>query len=159
METPMMPKRCVCCGQPFEPRPQVPGQAFCSTPDCQRARKRQWQRDKLQSDPDYQSNQHAAQRAWTLRNQDYWHARRNTSIDSGQRDPKRPASLDERQPPLAKMDVSTLPSGIYRITRHPAFPRETGDSWVVEITLLCTTCPCKMDASREDLIDTPAIRP
>jgi len=51
-----MIKRCACCDQPFEPRPQVPNQAFCSAPDCQRARKRQWQRDKLQADLDYRSN-------------------------------------------------------------------------------------------------------
>lgn len=148
----MMTKRCACCGQPFEPRPQVPDQAFCSSPDCQRARKRQWQRDKLKSDPDYRSNQQDAQRAWTQRNQDYWRTRREISI--GQRDPTMPGPPEARQTTFAKMDVSTLPSGIYRITRHPAFPREDGDSWVVEITLLCATCPCKMDVSRDDLIDT-----
>ena len=153
----MMTKRCACCGQPFEPRPQVPDQAFCSSPDCQRARKRQWQRDKIKSDPDYRINQQDAQRAWTQRNQDYWRTRRETSIGSGQRDPKQPEQPDARQPLLAKMDVSTLPSGIYRITRHPAFPSGVGDSLVVEITLLCTTCPCKMDMSRDDLIDTRAI--
>ena len=49
----MMTKRCACCDQPFEPRPQVPDQAFCSSPDCQRARKQQWQRDKLKSDGEY----------------------------------------------------------------------------------------------------------
>jgi len=57
------------------------------------------------------------------------------------------------------MDVCDLPSGLYRITRHPAFPRENSDSWVVEITPICLACPCKMDASREDLIDMPAVRP
>ncbi len=67
-----MTRYCACCGKPFEPRPQVPDQAYCSAPDCQRARKRQWQRAKLQSDPDYRINQHAAQQAWALRNQDYW---------------------------------------------------------------------------------------
>lgn len=152
----MMTKRCACCGQPFEPRPQVPDQAFCSSPDCQRARKRQWQRHKLKSDPDYRINQKDAQRAWTERNQDYWRVRRETSIGSGQPDPKQAEQSDAREPLLAKMDASTLPSGIYRITRHPAFPSDDGDSWVVEITLLSATCPCKMDVSRDDLIDTGA---
>jgi len=55
------------------------------------------------------------------------------------------------------MDVCDLPTGLYRITRHPAFPRENGDSWVVEITPVCLTCPCKMGGSREELIDTLAI--
>jgi hypothetical protein len=58
-----MTRRCACCGKPFAPRPQVPDQACCAAPDCQRARKRQWQRAKLQSDPDYRSNQRAAQQA------------------------------------------------------------------------------------------------
>ena len=48
----MTTKRCAYCGRPFEPRPQVPDQAFCASRECQRARKRQWQRDKLKSDPD-----------------------------------------------------------------------------------------------------------
>jgi hypothetical protein len=57
------------------------------------------------------------------------------------------------------MDVCELPSGLYRITRHPAFPKENGQSWVVEITPVAMTCPRKMDVSREDLIDTPAVCP
>ena len=31
--------------------------------------------------------------------------------------------------------------------------------WVVEITLLCAACPCKMDVSRDDLIDTQGVQP
>jgi hypothetical protein len=61
METPTMTQRCACCGKSFELRPQVPNQTFYSAPDCQRARKRQWQRAKRQSDPDYWVNQRAAQ--------------------------------------------------------------------------------------------------
>ena len=76
----MITKRCACCGQTFEPLPQVPDQAFCSSPDCQRARRRQWQRDKLKSDGDYRINQQDAQLAWTQRNQDYWRIRRGASI-------------------------------------------------------------------------------
>ncbi len=68
----MTTRLCAHCGHPFEPRPQVPDQAFCSAPDCQRVRKRQWQRAKLQSDPDYRINQRAAQQAWSQRHQDYW---------------------------------------------------------------------------------------
>ena len=73
----MTTRLCAHCGQPFEPRPQVPDQAFCSAPECQRARKRDWQRAKLQSDPDYRINQQAAQRAWSQRNHDYWRNHRD----------------------------------------------------------------------------------
>lgn len=67
-----MTRHCTYCGKPFEPRPQIPDQAHCSAPACQRAHKRQWQQAKLQSDPDYRINQRAAQQAWSQRNQDYW---------------------------------------------------------------------------------------
>lgn len=155
-----MTRRCACCGKPFAPRPQVPDQAYCSAPDCQRARKRQWQRAKLQSDPDYRDNQRAAQQAWSQRNPDYWRGYRGTQPDYVQRNREQQKSRDQaRNDDLAKMDVCDLPPGLYRITRHPAFPRESGDSWVVEITPVAVTCPRKMDVSREDVIDASAISP
>lgn len=160
-----MTRHCTCCGKPFEPRPQVPDQTFCSSPDCQRARKRQWQRAKLQSDPDYRINQRAAQQAWSQRNQDYWRNYRDARPDYEQRNREQQRSWDARErdqareADLAKMDVCDLPTGLYRIMQHPAFPRQNGDSWVVEITPVCVTCPRKMDASREDLIDASSIRP
>ena len=155
-----MTRRCACCGKPFAPRPQVPDQAYCSAPDCQRARKRQWQRAKLQSDPDYRDNQRAAQQAWVQRNPDYWRGYRGTQPDYVQRNREQQRSRDQaRNDDLAKMDVCDLPPGLYRITRHPAFPRESGASWVVEITSVAVTCPRKMDVSREDVIDASAISP
>lgn len=137
-----MTKRCVYCGQAFEPRPQVPDQAFCSWPDCQRARKRQWQREKRQSDPDYRSNQQAAQRIWTQRNRDYWRSYREARPEYERRNRERQRQRDakariyENASGLAKMDVSAFRSGIYRITNRSEFPRGTANSWVVEITLL-----------------------
>ncbi len=158
-----MPQCCACCGEPFEPRPQVPDQAYCSAPDCQRARKRQWQRAKLQSDPDYRVNQRAAQQAWSDRNKDYWRDYRDASPEYESRNREQQRSRDRekdkdqgRYANLAKMDVCELPTGLYRIKRHPSFPRENGDSCVVEITPVAVPCPRKMDASREDLIDTTA---
>jgi hypothetical protein len=165
METPTMTRHCVCCGEPFEPRPQVPDQAYCSAPDCQRTRKRQWQRAKLQSDPDYRINQRAAQQAWSQRNSDYWRNYRDAWPDCEQRNREQQRSRDARardrarEVDLAKMDVCSLPTGLYRITGHSAFPRQNGDSWIVEITPVAVTCPRKMDVSREDLIDAPAVRP
>lgn len=123
-----MTRCCACCRKPFAPRPQTPDQAYCASTDCQRARKRQ-------SDSDYRINQRAAQQAWSQRNR-----AQQRSRDQGRNDD------------LAKMDVCDLPHGLYRITRHPASPRENGASWVVEITPVAMACPRKMDMSREDLI-------
>lgn len=57
------------------------------------------------------------------------------------------------------MDVCDLPPGLYRIARHPAFPRKDGDSWVAKITPVTVSRLRKMDVSREDFIDTREIRP
>lgn len=67
----MANKNCVACGQPFQPHPQVLQQSYCAAPDCQRERRRQWQRVKLQTDADYQNNQARAQQTWSQRNPDY----------------------------------------------------------------------------------------
>lgn len=56
---------CIHCGARFLPVPQVPNQTYCSKPDCQKERRRQWQKSKRQSDPDYRDNQSRAQKAWT----------------------------------------------------------------------------------------------
>jgi len=112
-------KQCIACGLSFKPRPQIPQQSYCSSPDCQRERRRQWQRDKLQSDPDYQDNQARAQQAWSLRNPDYWREYRASHPKYVERNR---ALQQERNAkamvaPIAKMDASTpaipLPSGIY----------------------------------------------
>lgn len=159
-----MPQCCACCGEPFEPRPQVPGQTYCSQPDCQRARKRLWQRAKLQTDPDYRVNQRAAQQAWSQRNDGYWRGYRDAhpGYESNNREQQRSRDRKNsrernRTADLAKMEVCELPTGLYRITRHPSFPCENGDSWIAEITPVAIACPRKMDASREDLIDIPAV--
>lgn len=155
-----MTRRCACCGNPFEPRPQIPGQVFCSSADCQRARKRQWQRAKLQSDPDYRINQRAAQQTWSKRNRDYWRNYRAIRSEYEQRNREQQRLRNrQRNGDLAKMDVCDLPSGLYRITQHSGVPRKNGDSLIVEIAPVCVTCPRKMDVSREDLIDASSIRP
>jgi hypothetical protein len=133
-----MPRPCAHCGEPFQPRPQVPDQAYCSSRDCQRARKRLWQRAKLRSDPDYRHNQRSAQRAWLERNPDYWRNYRHAHPDYAQRNRKRQRLRDiaERGVRLAKMDASDLPAGTYRIKRAAVLTRASRNSWLFEITPL-----------------------
>lgn len=148
----MVTRYCAHCGDAFHPRPQAPKQAFCSALACQRTRKRQWQKDKLLSDPDYRVNQRAAQRAWSARNDGYWRDRRQS----------RPVAARGKRPPLPaadaakwakgpatacgdKMDVWTLRPGLYHLRPKPAFPGQNGDIWLVEITPVCVSAPRKMD--------------
>ena len=68
----MEKKQSVTCGELFKPHLHGPHQSYCSAPDCQHERRRQWQRLKLQGDPVYQDNQSRAQQAWSQRNPNYW---------------------------------------------------------------------------------------
>lgn len=147
----MTTKLCACCGKAFQPRPQVPNQAYCSSPECQRARKRRWQQDKLQNDPDYRGNQRDAQRAWQERNPDYWRSYRDSHLEYAERNRsrQRPRPSNGQIADLAKMDVSALPSGLYQIRKLAASVPAQQDCWIVEITPVCLECPCKKDVCKE----------
>lgn len=116
--------RCRHCRGLFSPRPQVPQQRYCSLPDCQKARKRHWQKHKLKNDADYQDNQRQAQRRWVQRHRDYWHRYRQTHPTYQENNKKAQSQRDRRRRSgtktlLAKMDVSMsetkLESGTYEV--------------------------------------------
>ena len=119
----MQSRRCTACGHAFRPRPQVPQQSYCPTSDCQRERRRSWQKAKRESDPDYRDNQARAQRAWLERNPDYWREYRRNHPNYCERNRllQRERNDQRTEPLIAKMDASTpelpLTSGIYRISQ------------------------------------------
>jgi hypothetical protein len=111
----------------------VPHQRYCANSDCQRTRRRRWQREKLQADADYRANQAAAQRRWRERHPDYWrryrqsHPAYTTANRERQRERnrRRPLAATGPSPPgIVKMDVydgETPPvSGTYRLIPVPA---------------------------------------
>jgi len=61
---------CLACSTFFVPRNKI--QQFCSNPDCQRVRKKLWQKEKLATDPDYREEQRLAQKKWLQNNPGYW---------------------------------------------------------------------------------------
>lgn len=146
----MTTKRCAHCGELFQSRPQVPEQTYCASKECQRARKRQWQQVKLQSDAAYRANQRDAQRAWQERHPDYWRDYRESHPAYAERNRDRQRAKPSRQPPspIAKMDVSSPLDGIYqlRIVAEHSLAHQV--SWIVELVPVCAQCPCKRDACK-----------
>lgn len=63
--------RCKACHQLFIPCSRVKTQSYCSKPECQRYRKRLWQKEKIHSDPAYRDNQYAAHKSWLRRHPEY----------------------------------------------------------------------------------------
>lgn len=150
----MTTKICACCGQAFEPRPQVPNQSYCSAPSCQRARRRHWQRDKMQSDPDYRENQLRSQRAWLERHPEYWRNYRDVNPEYVTRNRLRQHSRGELRDELnlAKMDasaISDLRPGLYWIALVPSASTTLDGSLIVEITPVCADYLCNKDACKD----------
>jgi hypothetical protein len=151
MENFMANKLCVACGKPFQPRPQVPQQCFCSDPACQRERRRNWQRTKLRSDPDYQDNQMRAQQAWNQRNPDYWREYRKShaAYVERNRELQQERNAKARADRVAKMDASTpvipLPSGVYHLSLVSDAGIANMDVWTVEIRV--HACECSPNAA------------
>lgn len=74
---------CLCCGRFFIPRNKK--QNYCPTIRCQRARKADWQRHKIRTDPDYKRDQRISQKKWLNSNQDYWKRYRLKNHDKAER--------------------------------------------------------------------------
>ena len=98
---------CVHCRRRFVPNPRAKPQQFCAHKTCQRARKAQWHRDTMDTDPDSRANQRDGQQRWQHQHPQYWREyRQQRAADRARnrllqqhRDHKR------RARPLAKMEV------------------------------------------------------
>ena len=138
-------KRCLACGDPFPLRTQSPDQSYCSAPECQRQRRKLWQREKRQTDDDYRQNQARAQRKWLDSQPDYWQRYRAEHPDYTQRnrEQQRARSATQRVGTIAKMDASkpapVLASGTYRLSAIAPKGVAKMDAWIVEITVLTST--------------------
>lgn len=109
---------CVHCGTFFLRRNRK--QNYCSFPACQKARKAAWQRNKLQSDPEYRESQRISNKKWQQNNPDYWKQYRQKNPDktalnrSLQRVRNKRRTLFSSSPAesktklIAKMDASNL---------------------------------------------------
>ena len=60
------------CRRILDADPRVRNQRYCGDKDCQRVRRRKWQKVKLAADPDYKANQRNCQREWHQRHPGYY---------------------------------------------------------------------------------------
>ena len=145
----MAKRRCAACDRRFEPRPNVPHQRYCSRPECQRMRRRRWQRQKLEADADYRANQAAAQRRWRERHPEYWRRYREHHPDAAERNrerqrernrQRRQAATGPSPPAIANMDAygsqRLIRSGTYRLVPVPAPGVAKMDAYVVKMQVI-----------------------
>jgi hypothetical protein len=114
----------------------------CTDAACQRERKRIWQQQKRQSDPDYRDNQRRSAKDWAKRHSSYWDEYRLAKPDyvESNRRLQQDRNKKQLQATIAKMDASTpyqpLLAGRYRMTRIDGNPNAKAGIWTVEITVL-----------------------
>ncbi len=77
--------QCIYCGTFFDPSPRHKNQTACKKAICQRAKKADWQRHKIRTDPDYMANQKISQKQWTKANPDYWKQYRKRNPEKTER--------------------------------------------------------------------------
>lgn len=131
---------CNCCWRTLPVNPRCKNQEYCGAPACQRERKRRWQAQKINSDPDYRRDQQEAYNSWCQRNPDYWRRLKEEK--------RRQAALlrealhgDEKNGPV-KMDTFTSDLGQEYIVK-------SGEYFLIPAN-------GKMDALKVKIITVPA---
>ena len=143
----MVKKRCKFCRCLFPLTKRNPDQKYCSKPDCQRARKRRWQKMKMQGDEAYRLNKQDVQERWCVKNSDYWEKYRENNPDYTKSNREKQRHRNRRRKAIkslsseiAKMDA--LPSekcdisGIYGLISVQDLLIAKMDAKIVKITLI-----------------------
>jgi hypothetical protein len=107
----MEPVPCFHCATMFIPRSRK--QYCCSRPECKKARKANWQRIKMKTDPDYRTAQKLSNQKWADKNPGYWKTYREQNPEKAERNRmlqtirnrRRSASKKSDDLPIAKMDA------------------------------------------------------
>ena len=110
---------CAHCGHLFNSDPRVKNQRYCGEKNCQRARKRRWQKEKLATDPDYKSNQLACQIEWHRQHPGYYKKYRQDHPRYCQRNTILQTCRNAKLRVIAKMDASAQKVLIVPIDYEP----------------------------------------
>ena len=139
-------RKCKACGGHFAPRPQNSDQQFCSKRECQRERKRRWQKHKRATDADYRENQARARQRWAQAHPDYWRQYRRDHSEYTARNRVLQRERDRRRREgLAKMDASAGKTSVV-----------SGSYWLIPVAEQASTL-AKMDACRVQLTVLPEV--
>ena len=131
------------CRELFTPCPQVPNQEYCSKKECQRARKREWNRNKLATDKNYRENRKDAQKRWRKKNSGYWKKYRACREDYAQKNRLQQVARNQKRQQcalgtcIAKTDEcvekNNVVTGIYRLIPIRGDTIAKTDESIVEI--------------------------
>jgi len=143
---------CAYCGDLFDPSPRHKNQTACKKPQCQRAKKAEWQRHKMKTDPIYKASQKISKKEWARANPGYWKRYRHKNPDKAERNrvfqtirnrkarsKKSGTKMDT--PLIAKMDAS----------KSDNF-QPLGQFWLIPVV-------AKMDSLKVNIVKIPILYP
>ena len=146
----MDPIPCFHCGEYFPPSPRHKDQKYCKKPVCQRAKKAEWQRNKMATDPVYKADQKQSHYEWLRATPNYWKDYRKRNPEKAERNRILQIIRNRRrrkcQDSVAKMDASVIAK--MDASKRNDF-RLVGQFWLVPVI-------AKMDASKVFLHEIPA---
>jgi len=143
-------RRCKHCSRLFNPSPKVANHRYCNQKQCQKARKRAWQKRRIDQDPVYRKDQEEARQLWRENNPGYWQKYRERNKKYADRNREKQKDRDRRrrdptrrQAEIAKMDAKKQEnkslSGAYRLIPLTASPLANMDAIIVEINDISET--------------------
>lgn len=133
----MADKHCLSCGTKFSLRPQSPKQRYCSSPTCQRERRRLEQRKRRKRNPDQRSINAQYLRDWSAKNPSYWKRYRAAHPEYVARNRLR--QKERSQVRIAKEAVwppEALCDGRYRLIPASAADVANEAAWIVDVTVV-----------------------
>jgi hypothetical protein len=90
-------RRCPYCQQVFAPAPYHPQQLVCSQSACQRQRRRDYQRQKIASDPVYRQVSRDSSQKWRRAHPGYWKQYRQRRPAQVERNRQRQQRRDQKR--------------------------------------------------------------
>lgn len=143
-------RRCRHCRCFFEVCKKVKKHEYCQKEACQKARRRKWQKGKIDNDQTYRGDQKEAQNTWLDKRPDYWkqyrashpeYTKRNRNKQKERnRSGKVRTAAESSFSKIAKMDALSdkkhILSGRYRIIPLSGKKIAKMDALIVEIGLI-----------------------
>jgi hypothetical protein len=117
----LSPRSCPYCQTAFQPSPRRPSQIVCSRPDCQNQRRKQYQRNKRLTDPEYAQVVRDSRRKWWHEHPDYQKTYRQTH----------PQAVARNRDQQRQRDHKRRIGDLVRNTLVFDLKRSVADVWVV----------------------------
>lgn len=137
--------RCVCCRRIRHRNPRVKNQRYCGDKRCQQARKSKWEKEKLQTDPDYRINKKECQERWKQKNPDYWKQYRQTHPEYRRRNRRMQLRRDQCTCIGNRSDKGHL----VKMDTLDDFLNDTTESYLI--------CPAKSNLAKMDALKVKII--